>query len=61
LSALFDAATLGTISQEPLPPAVGYVAFALLVLLFIGLAALPSRRLNRLAEANGSFDIIPQS
>ena len=43
LIALFDAATLGTITQEPLPAAAGYIAFFLLLLYFIGLAALPGR------------------
>lgn len=43
LIALFDAATLGTITQEPLPAAIGYIAFVLLLLYFIALAALPAR------------------
>jgi hypothetical protein len=60
LLALFDAATLGTISQEPLPGAAGYVAFVLLVLLFIGLAALPARPQQRLVPGEG-FEIVPQS
>ena len=41
LVALFDAATLGTISQAPLHPASGYIAFALLLLYLAGVAALP--------------------
>jgi hypothetical protein len=60
LRALFDAATLGTISQEPLPPAAGYVAFALLVLLFIGFAALPGRR-GLLTLGENISDIVPRA
>jgi hypothetical protein len=59
--AVFDAATLGTISQDPLPPAAGYAAFTLLLLLFIGLAALPRRRLNQLTVPTGPYDIAPRS
>ena len=43
LIALLDAATLGTISQEALPASAGYLAFTLLVLFFVALAALPGR------------------
>lgn len=46
LIALFDAATLGTITQDPLPAAAGYIAFFLLLCYFIGLAALPDRILR---------------
>lgn len=42
LLALFDAATLGTISQAPLHPAAGYGAFLLVLLFLIGVALLPS-------------------
>jgi hypothetical protein len=41
--ALFDAATLGGIAQQPEPPAGGYLAFAAIVLYLGGLAALPRR------------------
>lgn len=41
LIAVFDAATLGTISQEPIPPATAYVAFAAIALYMIGATALP--------------------
>ena len=41
LVALFDAATLGTVSQEPLHPAAGYLAFVLVLTHLIGIAALP--------------------
>ena len=51
LIALFDVATLGTISQEPLPAAAGYLAFILLVLYFIGVAALPAHRARPADEA----------
>lgn len=47
LTALFDAATLGTISQAPIPTSAGYVAFAVLLLYFIGIAALPAAQLMR--------------
>jgi len=43
LVALFDVATLGTISQEPIPAAAGYLAFCLLLLYLAGISALPSR------------------
>ena len=41
LLALFDVATLGTISQAPLHPAAGYLAFFMCVLYLIGIALLP--------------------
>jgi len=41
LVALLDAATLGTISQEPLHPAAGYLAFVLVLVYLIGIATLP--------------------
>lgn len=43
LVALFDAATLGTVSQEPLHPSAGYIAFLLVLLYLAGIAALPGR------------------
>lgn len=55
LIALFDAATLGTITQEPLPAAAGYIAFFLLLLYFIGLAALPGRL------ARGTLSLPPEA
>lgn len=42
LLALFDAATLGTISQAPAHPAAGYVAFFMTLLYLIAVATLPS-------------------
>jgi len=42
--ALFDAATFGTIAQEPHSAGAGYVAFAAIALFLAGLAALPSAR-----------------
>lgn len=39
--ALLEGATLGTLSQTPLHPATGYIAFATLVLFLVGLAVLP--------------------
>lgn len=41
LIALFDAATLGTMSQEQLPAGSGYLAFLAIALFMIGAAALP--------------------
>ena len=41
VAALFDAATFGSITQAPQPPAAGYVAFAAVGLYLIGLALLP--------------------
>jgi hypothetical protein len=42
LVALFDAATLGTITQDPLPDMSGYVAFFTIVLYLVAVAALPA-------------------
>jgi len=44
LTALFDVATLGTVSQVPLHPATGYLAFGLVILYLFGVSALPGRR-----------------
>ena len=41
LLALLDGITLGTLSQTPLHPVTGYVAFATLLLFLVGLAMLP--------------------
>jgi hypothetical protein len=41
LLALFDAATLGTVSQAPLHPAAGYVAFFVTLAFLVGVALLP--------------------
>jgi hypothetical protein len=41
LVALFDAATLGIITQEPLPDLAGYIAFFTIVLYLVAVAALP--------------------
>jgi hypothetical protein len=43
LLALLEGATLGTLTQPPLHPAAGYLAFATLVLFLVGLAMLPAR------------------
>jgi hypothetical protein len=43
LHALLEGITLGALTQPPLHPATGYVAFATLVLFLVGLALLPSR------------------
>jgi hypothetical protein len=42
LVALFDAATFGTIAQDPIAPAAGYLAFAAAALYLVGLALLAS-------------------
>jgi hypothetical protein len=42
--AVFDAATLGTITQDPLPASVGYVAFVVVIFYLVGVAALPRVR-----------------
>jgi hypothetical protein len=45
LLALLEGVTLGTLTQAPLHPATGYVAFATLLVFLIGLAMLaPARR-----------------
>jgi hypothetical protein len=51
LQLLFEGITLGTLSQEVLHPAAGYLAFATLVLYLGGLAALPWRAAG--AQHNG--------
>jgi hypothetical protein len=43
LYALLEGVTLGTLTQPPLHPVAGYIAFGTLVLFLIGLAMLPSR------------------
>jgi hypothetical protein len=44
LLVLVEGVTLGTLSQRPLHPATGYVAFATLVLYLVSIAMLPSPR-----------------
>ncbi|MBA3297069.1 MAG: hypothetical protein H0U19_09045 [Acidobacteria bacterium] len=44
LLALFDAATFGAISQAPLAPSAGYIAFFCALLFLISVALLPSAR-----------------
>ena len=43
LYVLLEGVTLGTLTQPPLHPAAGYLAFATLALFLIGLAMLPAR------------------
>jgi hypothetical protein len=54
LVALFDAATLGIMTQEPLPDVAGYIAFFTIVLYLVAIAALPGSThasgLSRLRE-----------
>lgn len=51
LQVLFEGVTLGAVSQERIPPAMSYLAFATLLLFLVGLAllpgALPSRAVAR--------------
>jgi hypothetical protein len=42
LLAILDVATLGTISQEPIPPAAGYIAFVTIALFVIAVSTLPA-------------------
>jgi hypothetical protein len=44
LQILFEGVTLGAVSQEAIPPATSYLAFATLVLFLVGLALLPGRQ-----------------
>lgn len=44
LAALFDAATFGTITQEPQAPGAGYLAFFAVALFLAGVSALPAAR-----------------
>lgn len=53
LIAVMDAATLGTISQEPLHPAAGYLAFFLVLLYLAGVSALPKRVLPEALVRSG--------
>lgn len=54
LVAVFDAATFGTMAQEPTHPAAPYLAFAAAAFLLIGTATLPRTR-------SGSFSVTPPS
>jgi hypothetical protein len=47
LQVLFEGVTLGTVSQEAVHPAAGYLAFVTLTLFLIGLALLPGREASR--------------
>jgi hypothetical protein len=51
--ALFDAATLGSIAQEPQAPAAGYLAFAASGLFLCGTALLPAPRAPAPEPASG--------
>jgi hypothetical protein len=44
LQAMLEGITLGTLTQEPLHPAAGYIAFATLALFLIGIVLLPHQR-----------------
>jgi hypothetical protein len=58
LVALFDAATLGTITQDPLPEISGYIAFCTLVLYLVAVAALPGVTYTHALTPRGSH--LPQ-
>jgi hypothetical protein len=47
LLSLFEGMTLGALSQQPLHPATGYIAFGTLVLFLIGMAMLPAAATHR--------------
>lgn len=51
LVALFDAATLGTVSQQQLPAGSGYLAFLAIALFMIGAAALPGVTYGQATDA----------
>jgi len=51
LIALFDAGTFGTIAQQPVHPAAGYLAFAAIALFLVGVAALPAAGAAALARS----------
>lgn len=57
LVALFDAATFGTVTQEPQAAGAGYVAFFAIALFLIGLSALP--RAQRFSSSTGLEAIVP--
>jgi hypothetical protein len=61
LVALFDAATLGTITQEPLPKISGYIAFFTIVLYLVALALLPGWRANRRTELPVLSNAVPRA
>lgn len=44
LVALFDAATLGSVTQEPQPPSAGYLAFFTVAMYLVAIALLPHPR-----------------
>jgi hypothetical protein len=57
LLALFDAATLGTISQGPIQPVAGYIAFFMCLLYLVAVAMLPGSEVRSQALAARSEDI----
>ena len=57
LLALFDVATLGTVTQSPLHPAAGYLAFFMIAIFLIGIAVLPASRSSLIAlRSSGGQD-----
>lgn len=53
--ALFDVATLGTVTQTPLHPGAGYIAFFVTLMFLIAVAALPSARVVRWRSDGGAL------
>lgn len=58
LQALFEGATLGTVSQEAVHPIASYLAFATLVLFLTGIALLPGRDPRGLVPAPPGVEIV---
>ena len=57
LLALFDVATLGTVTQSPLHPAAGYLAFFMIAIFLIGISVLPASRSSLIAlRSSGGQD-----
>jgi hypothetical protein len=59
LLALFDVATLGWVTQAPLHPAAGYIAFFTALLFLIAVAALPRRSAHSTAIVRGNAPLEP--
>jgi phage shock protein PspC (stress-responsive transcriptional regulator) len=61
LTALFDVATLGTVSQEPLSPLAGYIAFFTIALYLIAVALLPHGGPHATGESRIAIGDVPRS
>lgn len=60
LVALFDAATFGSVTQDPQPPASGYLAFFAIALYLIGIALLPTAPSHFAGRALERLDGTPE-